>query len=275
MPIFTHHHVDLFYEIKGNPDSSETVLFLNGVMASTSSWANQLPPFEAQGFRIVLHDFRGQLKSSKPKGPYTFALHAQEVIALMDHLKIAKAHLIGTSYGGEVALRLAIDYPSRVQTLSVIDSVSELDDTLRNTVGQWKDAAATQHGETFFNRMMPSIYSPGFIAKNGEMLSQRAKAMNAIGPDYFDGQITLYETFLNDVTMTAELPKITCPTLILCGEQDTLKPLKFSALMAKSIPHAEYLTIPDCGHVAIFEKPHELNSALLGFILKHNVRLLK
>ena len=272
MPIFTHHHVDFFYEIKGDPTASTTVLFLNGVMASTSSWVNQLPPFEAQGFRIVLHDFRGQLKSTKPKGPYTFAQHANDVIALMDHLQINQAHIIGTSYGGEVGLKLTIDHPARILSLSVIDSVSELDDSLRNTVSQWIDAAQTKHGETFFNRMMPSIYSPDFITKNGEMLSQRAKAMNAIGPDYFDGQITLYKTFLNDVTMTQDLHRITCPTLILCGEEDTLKPLKFSAIMAHAIPNSEYLTIPDCGHVAIFEKPHELNSALLGFILKHNVR---
>lgn len=272
MPIVTHQSIDLFYEVKGNPSAKDTVLFLNGVMASTSSWINQLPPFEAQNFRIVLHDFRGQLKSSKPKGPYTFAQHTNDVIALMDHLGIAKAHLIGTSYGGEVGLRLAIDHPSRVQTLSVIDSVSELDERLRDTVSGWKDAAATRHGETFFNRMMPSIYSPGFIDRNREMLNQRAKAMNAIGSDYYDGQITLYDTFLNDVTMTPELHRIPCPTLILCGELDTLKPVKFSALMAQAIPNSEFLILPDCGHVAIFEKPNELNSALLGFILKHNAR---
>lgn len=272
MPIFTHHDVDLFYELKGNPNASTSVFFLNGVMASTSSWINQLPPFEASGFKIVLHDFRGQLKSSKPKGPYSFAQHANEVIALMDHLGIDNAHLIGTSYGGEVGLRCAIDHPKRVKTLSVIDSVSELDETLRATVNDWKVAANTHHGETFFKRMMSSIYSPGFIAKNGEMLSQRAKAMNAIGSDYFDGQITLYDTFLNDVTMTSELHRIQCPTLILCGELDTLKPVKFSAILAETIPNTEYLILPDCGHVAIFEKPNELNSALLGFILKHNAR---
>jgi 3-oxoadipate enol-lactonase len=273
MPIFSHPPVDLFYEIKGNPDSSNTVLFLNGVMASTSSWVNQLPPFQSAGFKIVLHDFRGQLKSSKPQGPYTFAQHAQDVMALMDHLNIPSAHLIGTSYGGEVALRCALDFPTLVTSLSIIDSVSELDETLKSTVTEWKDAAATHHGETFFYRMMPSIYSPGFIEKNRDMLSQRAKAMNAVSLDYFDGQITLYETFLNDVTMTSELHRIHCPTLILCGELDTLKPLKFSAIMAQAIQGSEYLTIPDCGHVAIFEKPNELNSALLGFILKQTIRL--
>ena len=272
MPIVTHQSVDLFYEIKGDPNAKLTVLFLNGVMASTSSWVNQLPPFEAHGFKIVLHDFKGQLKSAKPNGPYTFAQHASDVVALMDHLGIPSAHLIGTSYGGEVGLRCALDHPQRVLSLSVIDSVSELDEDLSATVNDWKDAAATQHGETFFHRMMPSIYSPGFIQRNHDMLAQRAKAMNALSADYFAGQIILYDTFLNDVSMTSELHHIQCPTLILCGELDTLKPVKFSAIMAQAIPNAEFLTIPDCGHVAIFEKPNELNSALLGFILKHNAR---
>lgn len=272
MPIFSHHGVDLFYDLVGDLQSTQTVLFLNGVMASASSWVNQLPPFEAAGFKILLHDFRGQLKSAKPKGPYTFAQHARDVMALMDHLHIKNAHFIGTSYGGEVGLKCAIDFPHRVKSLSVIDSVSELDETLVETVTQWKAAAATHHGETYFHSIMPSIYSPGFITTHHEQLTQRAKALNNVNPDYFDGQITLLDTFLSDVTMTKDLSRISCPTIILCGDQDTLKPLKFSALMANHIPNAEFVILPNCGHVAIYEQPHALNSCLLGFVIKHNAR---
>jgi len=178
--------------------------------------------------------------------------------------------LIGTSYGGEVALKTALEAPNRVQSLSIIDSVSELDEVLRSFVYGWIDAANEKNGERFFKLMMPSIYSNTFIKNNREMLERRTQAMKAIDPTYFDGQITLYETFINDVTMTQELHKIQSPTLVICGENDILKPRKFSKIIADSIQHSEYLLIPDCGHVTIFEKPNELNSALLGFVLKQD-----
>lgn len=261
---------NLYYEEKGNLESEKVILFLNGVMASTSSWNLQLPVFEKQGFRILLHDFRGQLKSDKPKGPYSFKQHALDAITLMDQLHIKSAHLIGTSYGGEVAMRMAIDHPSRVNSIAIIDSVSELDSVLASFVYGWKDAAETKDGERFFRLMLPSIYSDTFIKKNTEMLNKRTQAMKTMPDSYFEGQIELYDTFLNDVTMTEDLPKITCPALVICGENDILKPRKFSQIIADGIKNTEYLIIPDCGHVTIFEKPEALNSVLLGFIVKQN-----
>jgi 3-oxoadipate enol-lactonase len=57
---------------------------------------------------------------------------------------------------------------------------------------------------------------------------------------------------------------------VVCGEEDILKPVKFSKLIAENIPNSELAVIPNCGHVTIFEKPHVLNSMLLGFVLKHS-----
>ena len=87
----------LFYEVLGNPEGKETIAFLNGVMASTSSWMMLTPIFEKLGFRIILHDFKGQLKSGKPEGPYTFDEHCAEAKALFEYLGVEKLHLVGTS----------------------------------------------------------------------------------------------------------------------------------------------------------------------------------
>ena len=67
--------VELYYEIHGDPNGTETIAFFNGVMASVSSWALLYPVFERAGFRVIVHDFKGQLTSSKPAGPYSFAQH--------------------------------------------------------------------------------------------------------------------------------------------------------------------------------------------------------
>ncbi len=260
--------VSLFYEIKGNLESDATIVFLNGVMASTNSWYQFLPIFERFDYKMLLHDFKGQLKSSKPQGPYSFEEHAMELKELMDFLKIKNASLIGTSYGGEVALRFAVKYPESVKKMVIIDSVSELDEVLGFFIKGWISLARKENGEDFFYGITPSIYSNSYIRKNYKELEKRALATDKMPKEYFKGQIYLYETFLQDVYMTKELHKIKSPTLVICGEKDILKPLKFSQIIADNIPNSEFVIIPDCGHVAIFEKPEELVSILLGFLIK-------
>ena len=262
--------VKLYYEIRGNEEGEEAVAFFNGVMASVNSWSLQARVFERFGYRVLLHDFKGQLLSEKPEGPYTFKEHAEEARLLMKELGIEKVHLIGTSYGGEVALRFAIDFPEAVKSISIIDSVSELDEVLKLFVGGWKDAAKAGDPRKFFWNMVPTIYGDSFIRKNFKMLEERAMALEKASSDYFEGQIALYETFLGDVCMTDLLERISCRTLVVCGEEDILKPKKFSKTIADRIQKSEFAIIPDSGHVTIFEKPDVLNSLLLGFIMKNS-----
>jgi len=256
----------IFYDII-NPDSDkEVIVFLNGVMASTNSWANQYEVLKKLGYKIVLHDFLGQLKSDKFEGLYSFQKHAEDLDQLLTELDISEAHLIGTSYGGEVAMKYAVMYPSKVKSITIIDSVSELDDKLIRSVEEWIDLAATYDGEEFFYGMMPSIYGYSYIKNNKDFLSKRAKAMKQIPKDYFDGQIGLYKTFIKDVAMTEELHNIHCPSLVVCGKEDTLKPVRYSEIITDKIPNSKLVVIPDCGHVTIFEKPVELNKYIIEFL---------
>lgn len=266
MEFINKNNMKIYYEIINENSSKGVLVFLNGVMASTNSWANQYEVLKQKGYKIILHDFLGQLRSDKFKGLYTFEKHANDVYNLLNYLGIKKAHLIGTSYGGEVALKYGILYPSNVKSISVIDSVTELDDNLINSVNNWIKLAETFNGELFFNGMMPSIYGKTYIKNNKEMLNRRSIAMNSIPNEYFEGQIGLYNTFIDDVFMTDELNKITSPCLIICGEEDTLKPVKFSKIINENIKTSKLVIIPDCGHVTIFEKPMELNKELVKFI---------
>ncbi|MFZ2960625.1 MAG: alpha/beta fold hydrolase [Candidatus Ozemobacteraceae bacterium] len=262
--------VKIFYEVRGDPNGSETIAFLNGVMASTAGWSYQLELFEKRGFRILLHDFRGQLLSDKPEGPYTFRRHAEDVIALFDELGVKKAHLIGTSYGGEVGMRLGIDFSSRVKSLSIIDSVSEVDDLLRLHVCNWQKLAEEGNPANFFWGMAPTCYGSRYLERNKGLLQQRADHLAKVPADFFAGQVTLYKCFLQDLAMTQELVKISSPTLVVCGEDDIIKPPRFSRIIARNIPEAEFAIIPDCGHVTIFEQHRVLNSLLFGFVQKHS-----
>lgn len=256
----------IYYNVINGNRSNEVLVFLNGVMASASSWVNQYEELGKLGYKIILHDFVGQLRSDKFEGVYSFERHVEDVRQLLQHLGLNNTHLIGTSYGGEVAMKYASMYPEEVKSITVIDSTSELDDRMKRSVEEWIDLAQDYDGENFFYEMMPSIYGYTYIKNNQELLSIRAKAMKKIPQDYFDGQIGLYRTFIEDVTMTDELHKITCHSLIVCGELDTLKPLRFSKIIADNISGSKLVLIPDCGHVTIFEKPDELNKHIIEFL---------
>jgi len=258
---------DLHVEDLGDK-KGEALFFLNGVMASTNSWYTIMKPFIEQGFRVILHDFKGQLKSDKPKGPYTFLDHANDIIKIMETLGIDKAHFVGTSYGGEAGMHLAVNYPEVVKSLVVIDSTSEINQEMKDEINKWIDLCRFEDGYLFFKGIVDSLYGSTFRKENKEFLEARAKATASVHPSYFKGQIILYETFLNDVYITNQLSRITAPTLVICGDDDQLKPVIFSKLIHENIRGSELKILNDCGHVAIFEKAKEVETLVLDYITK-------
>ncbi|MEQ6390675.1 alpha/beta hydrolase [Bacillaceae bacterium S4-13-58] len=260
----------MFYEEFGNIESKETVVFFNGVMTSTSSWYGYYPVFEKLGYRILLHDFKGQIGSDKPKGPYTFNEHAQDVKHLIDHLGIEKVHLVGTSYGSQVAMKFAVHHPEAVASLSIIDGASEIDETSRLFVEGWKYLAMQKKGEEFFWGAVPSLYFNDFVASNKPFLEERATSLNEIDESFFDGQTYLYDTFVQDSNFTEELEKIQCPSLVIWGEQDLLTPRKFSEILVENIADTEFVVVPNSGHVTIFEQLETVRTLMLGFVVKHS-----
>ncbi len=266
MPTLKRDGVSIYYELAGESGTRGTIAFLNGVMASTGSWAFYVSPLVKAGYRVLLHDFRGQLASDKPSGPYSFVQHVEDLQFLLDHLDIPAAHLVGTSYGGEIAMRAAVEIPKRVRSITVIDSVSELDPLLESFIHSWIALAQSGDAELFYWGIVPSIYSRGFLGAYRNGLSERAARLARLPSEFFHGQIELYKAFLRDAEITEELSAVRCPALVLCGEEDILKPPHFSRIIAEAIPHSQFGLIPGCGHVAIFEAAEFVLNSITGFI---------
>jgi 3-oxoadipate enol-lactonase len=269
MFVINKHGMRLYVETLNMDKSGDAIFFLNGVMASVNSWSFQRGIFEDAGFRLVFHDFINQLRSDKSKEVYTLTGHCEDIVSIMDELGIKSAHLIGTSYGGEVAMKMAIEFPQRVKTLSIIDSTSETDALMVHQVRTWQMMAKKLSGEDFFLGMLPSVYGEKYLREYGETLKKRAVGFNDLPKDYFDGLCSLIDTFVNDVDFTWDLTKITSKTLVVCGQDDILKPVRYSRQMAQIIPDCEFVVLPECGHVAIYEAADTLNSCLLGFLMKN------
>jgi 3-oxoadipate enol-lactonase len=253
--------VKIAYEFMGSGDVP--LVFLNGIAMSISHWK---PVAAALGssYRCMCHDMRGQTLSSKPAGPYSLELHARDLATLMESTGIPSAHIIGTSYGAEVAMAFALEYPQRVRSLVLIDGVSELDPLLAAVGESWL-AAAGDDPLIFYKTILPWNYSADFIEKNSAMLRAREKSFASLPRDWFDGFMEMCKAFLA-IDMTSELKRITCPTLVLVGEKDILKPRKFSEIIARQIPEADLKIVPGAGHASVVEQPVAIAREITAFL---------
>lgn len=254
--------VDLACQIEGS--GSETVVLLNGIAMTMPHWKPVADRLLAAGYQVLLHDLRGQLLSGRPDGPYSLELHARDLAGLMAALGIEKAHIAGTSYGAEVGLCFARDFPGHCLSLTCIDGVSEYDDVLGAAVEAWK-AAALCDPRVFYKAIIPWNYSVAYIASHKEFLADREDKVASLPRDYFEAFGRLCDAFLA-IDLTKDLGSIHCPALMLVGSSDILKTPEYSRLMANGISGCRYQEIPGAGHAVVIEQPEAVADALLGFL---------
>jgi 3-oxoadipate enol-lactonase len=242
----------------------ETVVLLNGIAMTMAHWKPVVDRLLAAGYRVLLHDMRGQLLSDRPDEPYSLELHARDLAGLMAALGLDAAHIVGTSYGAEVALCFARDFPGRCLSLTAIDGVSEYDGVLGASVEAWK-AAALSDPRVFYKAIIPWNYSAAYIASHRDLLADREDKVASLPRDYFVAFGRLCDAFLA-IDLTKDLGSIHCPALMLVGGSDILKSPKYSRLMANGISGCRYQEIPGAGHAVVLEQPEAVADAVLGFL---------
>ena len=263
MPMLHVNHVDLYFEFHG-PESGELVILNNGVFMNTGSWVFQLPDL-AKRYRVLTYDMRGQGQSEHPESDYSLELHAEDLVALMDALGLAKAHLVGTSYGGELNLLMGIRHPERCHSLTIIASVSHSDPLLVAMIERWRLAAMLGDGPRFFRLIYADTYSEGFLSDRPDLIPMAEQRYASLD---LPAAVRLIESFQR-FNVTADLGRIQVPTCIVSAELDLLKPRKYGELMHRAIAGSEFHVIPGAGHVVVLERAAEVNTIILGFLAKH------
>ncbi len=263
MPKIKVNDVELYYEFHG-PEDGELLILNNGVFMNTTSWLFQLPEL-ARRYRVLAYDMRGQGQSEHPEGEYSLELHAEDLVSLMDALGIEKAHLVGTSYGGELNLVMGIRYPERCHTLVIIASVSHSDALAVAMIERWRLAGKLGDGPLFFRLIYADVYSENFLTGRPELIPMAEQRYAQLD---LPAAVRLIESFQR-FNVTADLPKILAPTCIVAAELDLLKPRRYGEIIHRAIPGSEFHLIPNAGHVVVLEKAAEVNTIILGFLAKH------
>lgn len=211
------------------------LILLHGNGEDVSYFVHQMEPF-AKHFRVIAIDTRGHGQTPRGNAPFTIRQFAEDLLGFMDQHRIEKAHILGFSDGGNIAMVFAMAHPERVEKL-ILDGAN-------------LDAAGVKR----------SIQIPieiGYrIAKLFAGKSPEAKK-NA----------ELLGLMVNDPNVKPEeLARIQCPTLVIAGSKDMIKE-GHTRLIARSIPGAQMVIIPG-NHFVANKNPDAFNEAILHFLSK-------
>lgn len=252
---------EMYYEIHGE---GEPLVILNGIMMSTKSWTEFIEPLSKNN-QLILIDFLDQGQSDKLEGDYTHAIQVASAMELLDELTDEPLNLFGISYGGEIAIQIALEYPERVKKLLLFNTCAETSYWLEEVGNAWNKA--THDPEAYYLTTIPFIYSPVFFTKNKEWMENRKKALFPIfsDPNYINSMIRLTNSSVG-YHVTDRLSEIAIPTLIVGAEYDFVTPFYQQKELHQGIKDSEIVYIPESGHAIMYEKPILFTSLVKGFV---------
>ncbi|OQX20964.1 MAG: hypothetical protein BWK80_34915 [Desulfobacteraceae bacterium IS3] len=257
--------IEIYYETYG---MGEPVVFLNGIMMTVQSWYPQIQFFMKE-YKLILHDFRGQLMSEKPESEYSMEIHAADLKALLDRLGIRKCHIVGTSYGGVVGMIFSYTYPELVKSLSLIATFSNVSKVTSSHIESWIEVALKCPG-SLYNIATDRVFSDRFRTEKPEYIEAARTLFKALSYDYFNSFVKLASA-AGQVDIPADkIGNIRCPTLVIAAENDILLP-ECSRKIAETIPDSEFVIVPDAGHAVVIEKADVINTILYGFLSKNKI----
>ena len=226
---------NIFYSeyFPADPQAPSLIL-LHGNGEDHTYFVKQIPAFSPH-FRLVLMDTRGQGQSTGGDGELNFSVFAADLLALMDHLQIAKAHLLGFSDGGNLALTFALAHPERVQSLIL-------------------NGANLEPGGVKLSTQLPIVLGYG-CCRLLSPFSRKARQNGA-----------LLGLMVNHPHIPPQaLAALTMPALVIVGERDMIRD-RHSQLIARSLPNAQFVRIPGGDHFCAAKCPEVFNHAVLSFL---------
>lgn len=242
------------------------LLLLNGIMMSTKSWAPFLDAFQAGGNGLILVDLLDQGESEAMDGPFAQSLQAEMLKELLDHLHVPSTAVFGTSYGGEVALNLAVRYPEKVNKMVLANTVAKTNAWLKEIGEAWNLAA--RDPLAYYSTTIPVIYSPDFYDRRAEWMGKRKELLTRTAfanPDFLARMVRLTRS-AESHDVRERLGGIDCPVLIISSDQDHITPVEEQVYLREHIRGAEHVLLPRTGHAAFYERPDLFVSVMMGFI---------
>ncbi|MGW6027347.1 alpha/beta fold hydrolase [Streptomyces sp. NPDC055099] len=236
------------------------LLCLHGIGSSSAAFAPQLAELAAY-VRVVAWDAPGYAKSADPEGPMDLDGYADAAAALIRE-RGASAHVLGVSWGGVIALRLAARHPGLVDSLIVADSSagSGTDPAKADAMRQRATELAERGPREFAERRGPRLVSPDAPPQLvRRVVDTMAASVRLPGYAYAAESMA-------GADLRPEIPTIAAPALVLCGDQDRVTGVDASQAIAGALHKTAYVIVKDAGHLANQEQPEAFNAWVLSHL---------
>lgn len=258
----------LYHRIHGpNPPAKTPVVFLHGLMGFAANWGKIWPKIEGAGLSCLVLDQRGHGRSEKPATGYSPDDYAHDLRGLLEFVGWNRAHIVGHSMGGRVALHFCALYPEFAASLTMEDSGAEARPDrllwIKELLGKIptpfpdRDSAKAFFEQHYRNDPMTGWFLHANLEeKSGGQWDWRFHAPGMV------------ETVASGRQMNAmkEFSSLSVPTLLVRGGRSVEFTADEAERMRDSRENVKLVTIPGAGHFVHAEKPEEFSSALLEFL---------
>lgn len=250
--------VSLAYVELGDPNG-EPLLLLHGYTDTSRVWTALAP--QLSKYRLLIPDQRGHGQSDKPECCYTLSDLAFDARLFLDAMGVRRAHVAGHSLGSMVGQALAAEHPDRVGKLVLVGSTGLV--PVRRGDWMWGEIMALKTpiaSNTAFLKAWGPEGSPTPVEP--ELARWNAQEITEVPPHVWRA----VPRELLDLPIGRYGADIKAPTLILSGGKDPLFDRSHHDALAKAIPHAKAVMLPDLGHNLILERAHEVGPAITSFL---------
>jgi len=253
--------VDMAYSVAGN---GPPLVLLHAGIADRTMWEDVMPMLAGR-FRVIACDLRGFGETPLPDGPFVYAA---DVAAMLDELGIERAHVIGVSMGGHVALDLALARPDLVDRLVLVGAGIDGWDHEATLREAWaEEEAAFERGdldEVAWMNVRTWLDGPGRdentvpAALRRRVYEMQRRALDLENPAATGGWLT--------PSRRERLGDVAAPTLVLVGALDQRDFRRIARFLAAEIPGARFEELPGVAHLPPLERPEAFARTVLGFL---------
>jgi 3-oxoadipate enol-lactonase len=249
-------------------ENAPTIIFVHGFPLDKSMWKKQVESLEAQ-YRVITYDIRGHGNSESGDVDFSIDLFAEDLICLMDTLKINKAAICGLSMGGYIALNAILNHPQRFSALVLCDTncfadSPEASEKRMKTIGSIRERGVEVYADMSIN----NLFAPNsLVTRKEETTAVKAMIMNTNEQSLAK---TLVALASRDETCT-KLSEINVPVLIMVGDQDIVTPPENAQFIHENINGSLLVVLEKAGHLSNLENPEQFNNQLNWFLSTLNL----
>ena len=247
--------------VRTGPRGAPPVVLVHPVGLDLTYWAAQIEAL-CDTHDVVAFDLPGHGSSPGTPEDWTLDKAAGVLAQVIRSTGHDPAHVVGLSVGGMIAQALALSQPGLVRSLTLIDTAAAFPEQAR--AGMRERARMAREGG--MQAVLPSTlqrwFTPGTVARRPDLIDRVTKTLLA---DDALVHAAMWD-MISALDLVAQLPLISCPTLILVGEHDPSSPPEAAQVLADNIAGAEMHVVPDASHMAPLERPAEINAYLAAFL---------